>query len=150
MIDCKHDLPLTRQAEVLKLSRSSLYTDQGSQFTDRDFVDLIRKKHGIALSMDCRATGAIMSSSSAFGDRSSTKRSIFMRTRAHPRRARRSASTSTSTTASARTRPSTDKRRMPYTFLHEPSLRRPNLRLHHLAKIYPLSKNSAPPLPDVV
>ncbi len=27
-------------------------TDQGSQFTDRAFVDLIRKKHGIALSMD--------------------------------------------------------------------------------------------------
>lgn len=27
-------------------------TDQGSQFTDGDFVDLIREKHGIALSMD--------------------------------------------------------------------------------------------------
>lgn len=27
-------------------------TDQGSQFTDGDFVDLIRKEHGIALSMD--------------------------------------------------------------------------------------------------
>jgi len=27
-------------------------TDQGSQFTDRDFVGLIRKKHGIAPSMD--------------------------------------------------------------------------------------------------
>lgn len=27
-------------------------TDQGSQFTDTDFVDLIRKEHGIQLSMD--------------------------------------------------------------------------------------------------
>ena len=72
MIDREHDLPITKQAEVLKISRGSVYylprpvssadlarhgkpeifnTDQGSQFTGAAFTSALAS-NGIAISMD--------------------------------------------------------------------------------------------------
>lgn len=43
----------TVQEAIAKYGKPEIFnTDQGSQFTDGDFVQLIREEHGIALSMD--------------------------------------------------------------------------------------------------
>ncbi len=43
----------TLEEAIAKYGKPEIFnTDQGSQFTDGDFTDLIRKKHGIQLSMD--------------------------------------------------------------------------------------------------
>ncbi len=65
-------------------------TDQGSQFTSSEFTGLLLK-HAIAISMDGKDRGGTTSSSSGYGARSNTRRSISGPMTASPRRARRSA-----------------------------------------------------------
>jgi len=137
----------TVQDAIAEHGRPEVFnTDQGSQFTDADFVELIRKKHGIALSMDgkgCWRDNVFMSAS---GARSNTRKSICMRTRALRKRAQQSASTSRSTTARDRTRRLTGVRRTRHTSLHRPSNWRLNLRRFHLRTSYPQLEKPGPPL----
>ncbi len=78
--------------------REIMNTDQGSQFTATDFIDVLASTTS-ASAWTARAAGATTCSSSGCGKRSSTSTSICTPTRAFPRRARRSRLTSSSTIA---------------------------------------------------
>jgi putative transposase len=78
-------------------------TDQGSQFTGTTFTGVLIK-NAIAISMDGRALGGTMSSSSSCGAASNTRRFICEPTTASARPALRSADTSTFITAGGHTR----------------------------------------------
>jgi putative transposase len=112
-----------REAIETYESPQILNTDQGSQFTDKDFVALIRDEHGIALSMDGKGAWRDNVFVERFGNHSSTKKSTCTRTRASLKRKPASASTSHSTTAFGHTRHSTDVRRIPYTSVQLPTWR---------------------------
>ena len=90
-------------------------TDQGVQFTSSDFVQIIREKHGIALSMDGKSCWRDNVMIEGSGDRSNTKKSICMRTMAPRPRNPASGNTSRFITAHGRIRLSTAKHPTRYT-----------------------------------
>jgi putative transposase len=112
----------------------NLNTDQGSQFTDGDFLGILRE-HGIAISMDGKAAGATTCLSSGCGRRSSTSRSICTPTLPCPRLGQDSPRTSISTIAVGRTPRLTDAHRMTCTSVRCRSNRRLNPQGYHLRNL---------------
>ena len=86
-------------------------TDQGSQFTSADFTGVLIVNAGSPSAWTARARGATTSSSSASGNRSSTRRSICEPMTASAKRAPRLAGIWTFTMAAVRIRALTGARR---------------------------------------
>jgi transposase InsO family protein len=119
-------------------------SDQGSQFTDKDFVDMLNE-HRIEMSMDGKGAWRDNVFIERFWRSLKYEEVYLRRTRAPRRPSTSSGVTSRSTTSSGRIRRSTVNHRMRHSSISRPTGRR-NRRGHHIAAADFVSEKPAPPL----